>query len=70
MSTIINYYGKKIVLIKGASEMILSSCISMMSCFDGNIKNLDEGKLKELGGIIASMAKKSLRTICVAYREL
>ena len=42
MSTTINYFGKQIVLLKGASEIVLSSCYAMISCRDGKINKLDK----------------------------
>jgi len=40
MSTVIEEDGKKVMYIKGASEIILDSCNSMIG-FDGNTQNMD-----------------------------
>ena len=41
MSTIIEHEGKKIILLKGASEIVLSCCDKWMECSNGAICPLD-----------------------------
>ena len=53
---------------KGAAEMVLERCVKYIDS-SGGIANMSTNKLKELQGVITSMADKGLRTLCLAYRD-
>ncbi|CAD8172417.1 unnamed protein product [Paramecium octaurelia] len=55
--------------IKGASEIIIK-CLSHQHTFNDEIIPLKEQDIKQIENIISEMAKQSLRTICVAYKDL
>lgn len=54
---------------KGASEIILQQCDKTIDA-DGNIVPLDEVKMKEIRGVIHTMADDALRTLSLAFREI
>ncbi|VDM30978.1 unnamed protein product [Hydatigera taeniaeformis] len=61
---------KLLLLTKGAAEMIISKCISKMSS-EGKVAPLDEGnRAAVIASAVEPMARKGLRTIALAYREL
>lgn len=68
MSTIINFEGKKIVLLKGASEIVLASCNQWMTSSNGEVSAISPDLLKTMKDSITNMAKQSLRTLCLAYK--
>lgn len=68
MSTIIHLNGKKVVLLKGASEIVLESCNKWILSSSGEVKMLTEEIMQEMKDSIVNMAKKSLRTLCFAYK--
>lgn len=70
MSSVINSDGKRILLVKGASEMVLASCNKFISKKTGQIRKIDEDLLATMKGAIKSMADNALRTIVLAYKEL
>ena len=61
--------GKKRLLEKGASEMVLEAC-SQFHSFDNRIVKIDPAMKERMERGIEDMATKALRTICVAYRDL
>ena len=74
MSTIIeNATGKggydKRLHIKGASEMILACCNTYVN-EAGQVAPLDDNTVAKVKPIIDQYAKKALRTIAVAYRDV
>lgn len=54
---------------KGASEIVLQQCDKTINA-DGNIVPFDEAKMKEISGVIDTMADDALRTLCLAFREI
>ena len=70
MSTIVEEDGRSLIFLKGASEIVLASCDQWMNCNTGAIQNITGTELNEMKEAIVSMAKKSLRTLCFAYKEL
>lgn len=54
---------------KGASEIVLRSCTKYLDT-DGTVKELDNTKRNELLETIEEYAKKALRTICLACKDL
>lgn len=70
MSSLIHSDGKRILLVKGASEMVLASCNKFLSKKSGKVKKLDDELLTEMKSAIKKMADNALRTIVLAYREL
>jgi P-type Ca2+ transporter type 2B len=61
--------GKKRLLEKGASEMVLEAC-SQFHSFDNKIQRIDSTAKARMEKAIEEMATRALRTICVAYRDL
>lgn len=70
MSSIINSDGKRILLVKGASEMVLASCNLFHSKKTGEIKKIDEKMLLDMKDAIKKMADNALRTIVLGYKVL
>ena len=54
---------------KGASEIVLGLCTSYLDS-DNRVHPLTPEKTLELQGHIQTMAEASLRTLCLAYKEL
>ena len=69
MSVILNESGKKVMYIKGASEIILESCSELID-FNGSTRHIDTTLKSEIEGGIAKMANTALRTIIIAKKEL
>ena len=69
MSTVISLpNGGHRLLTKGASEIVLNKCSSILG-ENGRIKLLSNGERKELEmNVVQSMASNALRTLCIAYR--
>ncbi len=61
-------YNKRL-MIKGASELILEKCTKYMD-EDGKVQRLDDQVREQVLTNITFYAKKALRTIALAYREL
>jgi len=55
--------------IKGASENICKLCTKIYKS-DGNVGTLEEEKQKEMLDKITEIAKRGIRTICLAYKNL
>ena len=75
MSTIIENvengtdYGKRIHM-KGAAEIVLKRCNRYIDA-KGDIVEMDQHKAKDMEeSIINNYAKRALRTICIAYKEV
>ena len=49
---------------------MLSSCDKWMEASTGQIHNISENNLHEMKNSIEGMAKKSLRTLCFAYKHV
>lgn len=59
--------GRQLMLIKGASELILESCDKLLDLSNGEIKELDQAAVEEIKAAITQFAEMSLRTIGLAY---
>lgn len=59
--------GKNLMVIKGASELILRSCESVVDLKTGDVKEIDEKEREKIESAILKFAKMSLRTIGLAY---
>jgi Ca2+ transporting ATPase len=70
MSTEINYKGEKILLIKGASEYIMGSCSHIHYWDTDEILPMTEDLKTQIKDAIHGMAKKTLRTLCLAYKKI
>jgi len=71
MSTIIEKpNGQHRLYIKGASEYIVQSCNKMLNLNNGEIDDFTASKRAETDNAILAYAKKSLRTIGMAYVDL
>lgn len=58
------------MLLKGASEYILNACEKIHYWDTDKIETLDAGVKKEIHANIKSMAKDTLRTLCMGYKEI
>lgn len=67
MSVLVQYYGEKRIITKGAPEILLKRCSEVVE--NGEIKSLDDHKVKRILGAAEKMAKNALRVIAVAYRD-
>jgi Ca2+ transporting ATPase len=70
MSTVVDFNGKTYVFIKGASEYILELSDSLLNLKDNKTQKIDKGVKTNIEAAIESMAKKALRTIGVAFKEV
>lgn len=70
MSTIINFNGKHVCFIKGASEYITGTCDKLFNYKLNRLEDKDEKVQKSIENAIDGFAKKALRTIGVAYKEV
>jgi len=70
MSIVINSEGKRVMLVKGASEMVLASCNKFLSKNTGQERPIDEELLATMKAAIKSMADNALRTIVLAYKVI
>ncbi|CAF2314056.1 unnamed protein product [Rotaria sp. Silwood2] len=70
MSTIIQRDDGYRVYTKGASEMVLTKCKSII-CENNLLKELNDNEKSRLThDVIENMANNGLRTICIAYKDL
>jgi len=72
MSIIIDhpYNNKKIMHIKGASEIVLEACDSYYSLQEDKIIPMTEELTELINDEITNMANQALRTLCIAYKEI
>jgi Ca2+ transporting ATPase len=70
MSVVLEYNGSQIILVKGASEMVMNSCSDWLNPETNEIEAITPSKRKEMDDAIIGMANKSLRTLCLAYKKL
>jgi len=74
MSTVVDHVDpqieKKMIHIKGASEIILESCSHYYSLKDDEVVPMTEELKEKIEEEITNMANKALRTICIAFKEL
>ena len=70
MSTIIDINGKQYAYIKGASEYISSTCDKLYNYKANKLEDKDEKVQKAIEGAIDGFARKALRTIAIAYKEV
>jgi len=69
MSCVIRKNNKFRILVKGASEVVLGLCTSIMT-ETGAVVPLSAGDKDHIGKtVIDAFAKQALRTICIAYRD-
>ena len=62
MSVLVNRGDKRTLYVKGAAEIILSSCTKVVKS-DGSEEVMTSSKRKELEEYITSLARQSLRAI-------
>lgn len=69
MSTIIpKQDGSYVMLCKGASEIVLNKCVSIIG-ENGRVQPLSAHDRKGIiGSVVQSMANNALRTLCMAYK--
>jgi Ca2+ transporting ATPase len=68
MSTLIkDHQGKELMVISGASELILEGCDKLQDLKSGEIKQIGHAERDEIKDAITKFAEKSLRTIGLAY---
>ena len=68
MGLITMYKGKKVLVEKGASELILESCTHYHSYEHGVVPIENYKQL--INDAIGKLANTALRTICLAYKEV
>lgn len=68
MSTLIRDNGKGVLLVKGASELILKSCSQLLDLRSGQLIPIDAYLRKEVDTAILNFARQSLRTIGLAFK--
>lgn len=56
------------MFLKGASEIVLDACSQWKNSSTGAIQTISEIELTQMKEAIVGMAKKSLRTLCFAYK--
>jgi Ca2+ transporting ATPase len=70
MSTVITVSGGRRLLVKGAAEVVLEACSSLVTS-EGEVEDLDQAEKDRLQEeVVRPMAEQSLRAICLAYRDL
>ncbi|CAG8447293.1 13892_t:CDS:10 [Cetraspora pellucida] len=57
------------IYVKGASEIVLDGCTHYVNA-EGHLHKLDDKSNQLFKNIISEYAEKSLRTICMAYRDI
>ena len=62
--------GKLRLVIKGASEIVLTACKDYVKKSNFQTVTLDSNGKKMVESAIESMASKALRTICIAYKDV
>lgn len=68
MSTLVkDHDGRELMLIKGASELVLGGCDKLLNLSNGEIREIDQAVREEILSAITQFAEKSLRTIGLAY---
>ena len=73
MSTVVdmpNKGGDARIFIKGASEIILSSCTHFLNPLTGEKQLITDENNNNFKGIIKNFAELALRTICLAYKDI
>jgi magnesium-transporting ATPase (P-type) len=70
MSVIVNYKGENLIFVKGASEMVLSTCNKWYNMEENKIEDINEHAKAKMESSILEMASKSLRTLCIGYKKL
>lgn len=68
MSTTINQSGEEVTLVKGAPEIIIASCKSMMQQ-DGTIQNLDAIDLGSIRQAMEQAASQAMRVLGFAIKQ-
>ncbi len=70
MSTMVNTAKGSCLLIKGASEYILGACEKIQYWDDNTIKDMTPELVKEIKNNITIFARKTLRTLVLAFKYL
>lgn len=70
MSVVLEYEGSQIILVKGASEIVLNSCSDWYNSEKSEVQSISQSVRKDMEESIVGMANKSLRTLCLAYKKL
>lgn len=70
MSTVLNWKGNNVLLVKGASEMILSCCELWFNQKTNSFETISAAVRSTIETEIVNMASESLRTLCLAYKQV
>ena len=70
MSIITSYKNENYIFVKGASEMVLSTCSKWYDMESNKIEDINEHTKAKMQNAILEMANKSLRTLCIGYKKL
>jgi Ca2+-transporting ATPase len=69
MSAIVKTASGYRIHVKGAAEIILNGCVSVLHS-DGSVRPLDSGVRSSMDSLIVAYAREALRNICLAYRDM
>lgn len=70
MSTVLSWKGNNVLLVKGASEMILSCCDVWFNQKTNTFEQITPSMRSSIETEIVNMATESLRTLCLAYKQV
>ena len=70
MSVVLDHKGHQIIFVKGASEMVMASCSDWYNPETDQIESISPQVKDDMEKAIHGMASKSLRTLCIAYKNL
>ena len=70
MSVMVDFKKEAHIFVKGASEMVLSTCDSWFNMEKNEIQPISAEVRTEMNNAITKMAESSLRTLCLAYKKL
>ena len=70
MSSVLNWKGSNVLLVKGASEMVLTCCDTWYNQESNQFEPLTTEVRERIESEIVKMASESLRTLCLAYKQV
>ena len=70
MSVVVEMKDRNYIFVKGASEMILKCCTKWYDPSTNRVEVMSSTAKDKIEDAINKMAEESLRTLCLAYREV
>jgi Mg2+-importing ATPase len=70
VSVLLERNGKRLLILKGAPEDVLSICTSYRSAEDGPVKVLDDGARNRAGRLFEDLGNQGFRVLGIAWREV